>query len=373
MTVRRDGEMMRECLRLAARGRGSVSPNPMVGSVIVKGSRIVGRGFHRRFGGPHAEVAAIRAAGGKAAGATLYVNLEPCSHTGKTPPCADLIIASRIREVVVGMEDPNPLVSGRGIRKLRRAGIRVRTGVLAGECSLLNAGYLRHVATGLPLVTLKVAQSLDGVIADSTGASRWITGEEARRDVHRRRSEADCVLVGARTVAQDDPLLTVRLVRGPQPVRAVLDGRFSAPAGARIFRGAKRRPVILITSDRAFVRRRRKAAALARQGVGFIVFRAGRDGRIPPADVLASLGARGITSLLVEGGPETWGAFLNARAADRIVLYTSPTLLGGDRRAFAPLRPSPLDRRVRLADASVRLIGVDLVLEGDLRHPLGAS
>jgi diaminohydroxyphosphoribosylaminopyrimidine deaminase/5-amino-6-(5-phosphoribosylamino)uracil reductase len=367
---RSDKTFMKQCLALAQKGRGRVSPNPLVGAVVVRRGKVVGKGYHSKFGGPHAEAAAIRSCGRGPAGATLYVNLEPCCHYGKTPPCTDLIVASGIARVVIGLRDPNPLVSGRGVRALRRAGIAVTEGVMMEECRSLNEAFLRHVTTGLPFVTMKVAQTLDGMISDRDGNSRWITGEKARVDVHRRRSEADCVLVGAGTVADDDPLLTVRHVRGPQPVRAVLDGNFSSPGASRLFSGVRHAPTVVITTEDAFIRHRRKAARLARRGVTFMVFSGPRSGAIPPADVLSALGRRGITSVFVEGGPATWGAFLNARCVDRIVVYTSPSLLGGKQHAFGSMRPTLLDRRLLLKNVTVRAIAGDLVTEADVFHTM---
>lgn len=361
---------MLECLALARRGRGRVSPNPLVGAVVVLNGSVIGRGHHARFGGAHAEVAAIRSCRTSPAGATLYVNLEPCCHFGKTPPCTDLIAASGIARVVIGMRDPNPLVSGRGVRALRRAGIAVSEGVRKEECRTLNESFVRHVTTGLPFVTMKVAQTLDGMISDRNGVSRWITGERARADVHRRRSEADCVLVGAGTVADDDPLLTVRHIRGPLPVRAVLDGNFTSPAASRLFSNLRRAPTVVITTERAFIRNRRKAGLLARRGVTFMVFPAAKGGVIAPADVLTAFGRRGITSIFVEGGPTTWGSFINGGCVDRVVVYTSPSLLGGEQHAFRRMRPSLLERRLRLKNVTVRKIGEDVVTEGEVVHTM---
>jgi diaminohydroxyphosphoribosylaminopyrimidine deaminase/5-amino-6-(5-phosphoribosylamino)uracil reductase len=365
---RTDAVFMAECLRLAAKGRGRVSPNPLVGAVVVRRGRIIGKGYHRRFGGPHAELEAIGSCRASTTGATLYVNLEPCCHVGKTPPCTGLIISSRIARVVVGMTDPNPLVSGKGLAALRRAGIRVETGVLEGECSRLNAAFARHVTTGMPLVTLKIAQTTDGVVADRNGAGRWITGEASRADAHARRSASDCVLVGAGTVRRDNPRLTVRRAPGPQPVRAVLDGRFTVTTGANVFAGIRSSPTVLITSEGAFARHRRKAKTLARKGVVFLVFPGRRGGYIPPGEILHALGARGFTSVLVEGGPRVWGSFVNERCADRLVLYTAPSLLGGDRLAFGRLRPSTLERRLRLSDVSVRRLGEDVLTEAEILY-----
>ncbi len=363
-----DADYMRECLRLAEKGRGGVSPNPLVGAVVVKNGLIIGRGFHRRFGGPHAEVDAIRACRRSPRGATLYVNLEPCAHQGKTPPCTDLILEAGIARVVVGIRDPNPVVSGRGLRRLRRAGVRIRHGILREAAGRLNEAYTRHVTTGLPLVTLKIAQSVDGAVSDSDGGSRWITGEQARADTHLRRSRADCVLVGAGTVLADDPLLTVRNVRGPQPVRIVLDGSLRVHPGAKIFNSTRRRPTVLVTTERAFIRRRKTVKRLAGKGVTFMIFPGGTAGVIPPGELLLALGRRGLTSVLVEGGPETWGAFLNAGCADRLVVYTAPILLGGERRAFAALKPAGIRKPVRLKNIRTGRVGQDTLIEGDIVH-----
>ncbi len=370
MNAGTDLALMRECLRLAEKGRGKVSPNPLVGAVIVKNGKIIGRGFHRRFGGAHAEIEAIRSCRTPVRGATLYVNLEPCCHHGKTPPCTDRIRASGISRVVVGIPDPNPLMAGKGFRALRRAGIPVRSGVLAAECALLNEAFSKHVTTGLPLVTLKLAQTFDGMVADDHGQSRWITGTEARGDAHRRRSASDCVLVGAGTVISDDPLLTVRLVTGPQPLRVVVDGQFNVPAKAKIFTATTTAPTVIVTTERAFIRRHAKAAILAKKGVSFIVFQTGRSPSIPAGEILGALGRRGITSVLIEGGPATWGSFLNARCVDKVVAYTSPSLLGGRARAFGSLEPYGLSRRLRLKNVSVGMLGDDILTEGTIIHDL---
>jgi diaminohydroxyphosphoribosylaminopyrimidine deaminase/5-amino-6-(5-phosphoribosylamino)uracil reductase len=226
MTV--DEKLMRLALRLAAKGRGKTSPNPMVGAVVVRGERIIGRGYHHKAGEPHAEVLALRQAGDRARGATLYLNLEPCSHFGRTPPCTQAILQAGIRRVVAGMKDPNPLVAGKGIRRLRRAGVQVDMGILAAECRELNAPFCKYITTGKPFIILKTACSLDGKIATGSGDSRWISSEESRRYVHHLRLHVDAVMVGSGTVLKDDPLLTVRLSRGesyPQPLRVIVDSR----------------------------------------------------------------------------------------------------------------------------------------------------
>jgi diaminohydroxyphosphoribosylaminopyrimidine deaminase/5-amino-6-(5-phosphoribosylamino)uracil reductase len=360
--------MMRECLRLAAKGRGAVSPNPKVGAVIVRRGNIIGRGYHRKFGGPHAEVNALRACRETPRGATMYVNLEPCCHHGKTPPCTDAIIRSGITHVVVGMKDPHHLVRGGGIRALQRAGIRVTTGVEMQACRRLNEAFIKHATTGFPLITLKIAQSIDGAIADHTGHGRWITGEAARRDGHRRRAESDAVLTGAGTIESDNPRLTVRHVRGPQPVRIVLDGKLSVSTGARVFTGARKHPVVIMTTERAFVRHRRKVSLLAKKGVTFIIFPGARGSHMPVRDILLALGRRGITSVLVEGGPVTWGEFLNASSADKLFIYTAPVLIGGERRGFATLHPLRLGGGIKLKNITQTGLGIDMLLSADLSY-----
>jgi len=358
--------IMNECLRLAAKGRGAVSPNPMVGAVIVRGGKIIGRGYHKKFGGPHAEVNAIRSCRGSLRGATMYVNLEPCCHHGKTPPCSDAVARSGIASVIVGMRDPNPLVAGKGIRALRRAGISVTTGVQTKACNELNEAFIKHVTTGLPLVTIKIAQSVDGAIADHAGNGRWITGKAARKDGHMRRAESDAILVGAGTVTRDNPRLTVRHVRGRQPLRVLLDGNLSVGTRARMFTGARKNPVVIVTTEKSFIRHRRKVTALGRKGVTFIIFRGGREGTISVREVLMALGRRGIISVLVEGGPITWGRFLNANSVDKLLIYTAPLLIGGIRRGFAALRPLGLSGGVRLKEAAYSRVGDDALLSAKL-------
>lgn len=355
-----DRDYMDLCLRLARRGAGRVSPNPMVGAVLVKGGEVIGRGYHRAFGGPHAEVHAIRSARGPLHGATLYVNLEPCSHFGKTPPCTGLIASSGIREVVVGIKDPNPAVNGRGIAALRRAGIRVRTGILRDECLRLNEAFVRFITTGKPFVTLKIAQTLDGNIADIRGTSHWITGEKSRALVHRLRAETDAVLVGAGTVRKDNPRLTVRGVRGRNPLRIILDGRMSAPRRSRVFKpGAK---TFLYVSDRL------ARASVSGYGptVSVIPFPAGRGHSISIPWLLDHLGRSGIASVLVEGGAGIFGAFLKARAADKVVVMIAPKLLGTGVRAISGGLQRRLKDALRLKAGSVAVLGGDLVIEGYL-------
>lgn len=367
-SVPTDEAFMQECLRLARKGMGNVEPNPMVGAVIVRKGKVIGRGYHREFGGPHAEVRAIRSCRGIAKGATLYVNLEPCVHHGKTPPCTDAIIAAGIREVVVGMRDPNPVVAGKGLRALRNAGIRVRTNVLRPGCERLNESFTKYVTSGLPFVTLKIAQSTDGRIADLHGRSQWITGEQARVDVHRLRAASVSVMVGARTVVKDDPRLTVRHVSGAQPLRVVLDGALVVRPDARVFTSLRSSPTILVTRTSSARRRNRTVSALRKKGVTIVAFDVPRNRAIPVRAVLSVLGGMGITSVLVEGGAETWGRFLNEQCADKLVLYTSQMLIGGGAGAFGGLKPGSLSSAIELRSVSASIIGADIRVEGYLSY-----
>ncbi len=323
-----DSRFMRMALRLARRGVGRTHPNPPVGAVVVRNGRIVGRGFHRQAGGAHGEAAALQDAGKAARGATLYVTLEPCAHHGRTPPCTDAVIAAGIKRVVIGSIDPNPHVPNRGRIKLRRAAIDVVTGVLQSDCDELNAAFFKHVTSGLPLVTLKLAASLDGRIATATGDSRWITGEDSRRYTHRLRNEHDAVLVGAETVLRDDPQLTCRLRGGRNPLRVVVDGKLRIPTTARIVRDSRSVPTVVVTTSHAA---KNRIAALEAAGVEVVRCRSKR-GRIAMRDVLRVLGGRGLLSVLVEGGASIAGQFLQQRLVDRLLVFFAPKLIGADGR-----------------------------------------
>ena len=364
MTAAADARFMARALALAAEGLGRTFPNPPVGAVFVRGGRVVGEGFHHRAGAPHAEIEALRAAGGRVRGATLYVTLEPCSHHGRTPPCADALLGLGLRRIVVAMVDPNPRVRGRGIAKLRRAGIRVVVGPGAEEARLLTAGYRSRVLRGRPLVTLKLATTLDGRIAAASGDARWITGPAARRLAHALRDVSDAVLVGAGTVRADDPQLTCRLPGGRDPVRIVLAGpALRLPARARVL--ARGGPPTWVVAPRGAPAAR--VAALRRRGVEVLLV-PGRRGRVPFAALVRLLGARGLTSLLVEGGGTVAAEALRARAVDRLVLFVAPAILGGDAvAAVGPLGRVRVRDAVRVADLAVAHIGPDLVLEGRLR------
>jgi diaminohydroxyphosphoribosylaminopyrimidine deaminase/5-amino-6-(5-phosphoribosylamino)uracil reductase len=326
----------------------------------VKSGKVAGRGFHRRFGGPHAEVNAIRSAHTSVRGATLYVNLEPCHVYGKTPPCTDLIIKSGIAHVVVGMKDPNPLISGRGIRKLRRAGIKVTEGVLAVECRRINEFFAKFVTTRLPFVTLKIAQSLDGKISGSNVG--WITGRASRTLVHMLRSRYDAVLVGAGTVMEDNPLLTVRHIRGRNPVRIVLDGKFAVSERSAVFRRSAGAGTILISDARYVRRQAEKSSRLRRKGIEILELRGRRNGRIPLRTVLKEVGARGIASLLVEGGASIFGGFLREDLCDKLLVFVAPRIIGKGIAAFS----EPTGRSIVARDVGVMTLEHDTLIAGYL-------
>ncbi|HEU4382992.1 MAG TPA: bifunctional diaminohydroxyphosphoribosylaminopyrimidine deaminase/5-amino-6-(5-phosphoribosylamino)uracil reductase RibD [Anaeromyxobacteraceae bacterium] len=350
---------MRLALREARRGLGRTSPNPAVGAVLVRNGRVVARGHHARAGAPHAEVVAIRRAGARARGADLYITLEPCDHFGRTPPCSLAILEAGVRRVFVGSRDPNPLVNGQGLRRLRQGGVRVVPGVLRRECDGVNAEWLRFMTAGRPHVTLKAAVTLDGKIAARGGDSRWVTGARARGEAHRLRDRVDAVLVGAGTARADDPRLTARLPegRGRDPIRVVLDSRLRLPASLRLFRLRSSAPTLV-----AHVAGRPPP----RRGVEYLRCRA-RGGRVDLRDLMARLAARGVVSLLVEGGAEVHAAFLREGLADRVVLFVAPALLGGDGLTWSgELGLRRMAQALRLEDVEVGHAGEDLVISGRL-------
>lgn len=323
-----DARHMRRALALAERGRGRTAPNPVVGAVVVRGGKVVGEGWHRAVGGPHAEVEALSDAGRHARGATLYVTLEPCAHWGRTPPCTDALISSGITRCVVAMRDPDPRVNGRGLRRLRAAGIEVVTGVLADEAYSQLAAYRRAHATGRPRITWKVAATLDGRIADTRGRSRWITGAAARTDAHRLRAASDAIVVGAGTALADDPRLTVRHgVRGPSPLRVVVDSRLRLPHSLALFGRTLARGTVVACTTAAPVARER---ALASRGVTVWRLPAAR-GHVSPVALAERLVREGRHEVMLEGGATLGSAFLRAGLVQRLVLYTAPFVLGGGR------------------------------------------
>lgn len=357
---------MRLALAEAEKGRGRTHPNPAVGSLVVRDGRIVGRGYHQKAGQPHAEAMALAQAGKRAKGAELYVTLEPCDHFGRTPPCTQAIIDAGIARVYVGSSDPNPLVSGRGLRRLRRAGLEVKTGVLRQACDEANRSFFKYITTGRPFVVLKAAITLDGKIATATGDSRWVTGAAARERVHLWRDELDAILVGAGTVIADDPLLTTRLegspVSGRVPrtaVRIVLDGRLAAPPEAKIF-DVTQGPVLVATTRKSG----RALDVLKTRGVEVISL-PGSEDRVDLAALLDELGRRGLTSLLVEGGAEVYGGFLRGGLADELRVFLAPRLAGAEGLSWSGnLGIERMDAALRLSEVSLERLGDDVLLVG---------
>ncbi len=358
-------KMMNRAILLARKGVGKTTPNPPVGCVIVRDGEIVGSGWHKKAGTPHAEVHALGEAGELARGADLFVTLEPCSHFGKTPPCADALIAAGVGRVYAGIIDPNPRVAGQGIERLRSAGIPTFTGILEQECRRLIGPFMKQVLTGLPLVTVKSALTLDGKTATATGDSRWITGEEARRHVHKLRAEHDALMVGVETVLADDPQLTCRLPRSAgDPLRVVVDSRLRTPLDAQLFRLQSTAPTLIATI-------RQDAALLApfRALGAELVFCREAGGRVDLADLLAQLGKRGIQSLLVESGGVLAGELLRQGLIDRLVLFYGAKLVGGEGRSpFAGSGAGKMSEAIRLREIKVRRFGDDLMVSGYLRE-----
>ena len=349
---------MKLALNLAARGAGWVSPNPMVGAVVVKDGRVVGRGYHRRAGAPHAEVEALAAAGEAARGADLYVTLEPCNHQGRTPPCTQAILAAGVRRVIIAARDPNPQVTGGGAEFLAARGVEVQEGLLAAEARRLNEAWLHYVNTGRPWVMAKAACSLDGKIATVGGESQWLTGEAARALGHRLRHRVDAIVVGIGTVLADNPRLNVRLAAGPDPQPVVVDSRLRFPPYANLLKNG-RSPLIATNTGADAERRQALEAAGAR-----VLVLPGNNGWVDLAVLLQHLGSMDINSLMVEGGAQTITSFLASRLVDQVVLTIAPLLVGG-LRVVNHFGRSSRQRFPRLKHLSYQQLGDDLVLRGE--------
>lgn len=355
---------MEMALALAEKGRGRVSPNPMVGAMVVRDGEMVGKGFHARAGNPHAEIEALREAGTRAQGATLFVTLEPCAHHGKTPPCTQAIIAAGIQEVIYAMVDPNPLVNQKGIQELVRAGLTVRQGPWEEKAKRLNEAYIKYITTSLPFVLLKCAMSLDGKIATSTGESRWITGPEARALAHRMRDEVDAVMIGVGTALRDNPSLTARFEGARDPIRIVLDSQARLSPGCQMLTQSSSAPTwVVVVREEAGSDGRKEA--LKRAGAHLMEAEA-KDGKIALLPLMKELGRRGITSLLLEGGGELNASAMEEGIVDKVVFFIAPILIGG-KEAPSPLSGQGIKRiedAWRLKDMTVEWVGQDLKIEG---------
>lgn len=360
-----DEDYMREALRIARYAEGRTSPNPLVGAVIVRDGRIIAEGWHRKAGTPHAEIHALRMAGDLARGATLYVTLEPCSHYGRTGPCAKAVAEAGIARVVVAMQDPNPKVAGRGMEMLRAAGVEVCCGVLAAEAARLNEVFLHWITTGLPFVALKTAMTLDGKIATHTGDSQWITGEASRLRVHELRDRYDAILVGIGTVLHDDPSLTTRLPdrQGKHPLRIVLDSMARTPRTAKLLTDGAAPTLIAVTARAP----QERVAALRQAGAEVLV--CGEGPRVDARALLKALGEREISSVFVEGGGRVNASLLAAGFVDKVYAFVAPKLVGG-RDALTPVEGTGAERlsdAVTLTGLVAETVGEDVLLTGYVR------
>lgn len=353
---------MSEALRLAAKARGRTSPNPLVGAVLVKGGEVLACGYHRRAGEKHAEIVALERAGQRSEGAELFINLEPCAHAGRTPPCVEALIRAHVGSVIIGMVDPNPLVSGRGIEALKNAGIPVRVGVLERECRRLNAAFSKYITSGLPYVTLKLAATMDGKIATESGDSRWVSGEESRRMVHRLRNHVDAILVGIETVLKDDPELTCRIAGGRNPARVVLDSRLRIPLTSKMLKrdGAR---VIVVTKKGV-----EPSAAEDLRVRGIELIQVGERERRPSLEeALRELARAEIVHVMIEGGAEIAASALRARLVDHLLVFYAPKLVGGDGKSMiGPLGVRSMRDALCLKESRWRPLGKDFLMEGVL-------
>jgi diaminohydroxyphosphoribosylaminopyrimidine deaminase/5-amino-6-(5-phosphoribosylamino)uracil reductase len=353
-----DIKYMKRALNLARKGLGRTSPNPAVGCIIVKDGVIIGEGWHRKAGTPHAEVHALNMAGDVARGATVYVTLEPCCHTGTTPPCSTALIKAGVKLVVAGMRDPNPRVSGGGLAALEQAGIETVCGVLEDDCRAINRPFIKHITTGLPYVTYKCAMTLDGKIASATGESRWISGEESRKYVHRMRAHSDAVMVGVDTILADNPQLTVRHVRGLNPVRVIVDSTLRTPTSVDILSVAlAKNTIIACTEEDQTIHRR-----YLQSGASVLVCKA-LDGRVDLHDLLIKLGKTGIQSILLEGGSRLAGDALTRGLIDDCVFFFAPKVIGSDGFSpFAITGITDMSQSIPFTNLNVRRIGADIVV-----------
>jgi diaminohydroxyphosphoribosylaminopyrimidine deaminase/5-amino-6-(5-phosphoribosylamino)uracil reductase len=358
-----DEYYMRLAITLARKGRGYVSPNPLVGAVIVKNDRIISRGYHQRFGGNHAEINALKNAAENVSGSTLYVTLEPCSHEGKTPPCIDSITKHKIARVVIGTIDSNPLVSRQGINYLQSRGIEVKIGVLEPECRKLNEMFFHYMETGLPFVTIKYAQTLDGRIATATGESQWISSEASLKFTHQLRAAHDAILVGAGTVIKDNPELTVRLVRGRNPLRVIVDSELNIPKQSKIFQNISTIPTLIATiktaADPQFQR-------LVGSGAEIITVNSDREGNVDLKKLFKILAGRKISSILIEGGAQVITSVLKNNLANRMVTIIAPKIIGKGIEAVGDLNIKKLGAAKKLSIQKVLRRGDDVIIDSRL-------
>lgn len=356
-------EYMKLAMEMAEKGAGKVNPNPMVGAIIVKDGRVIGRGYHKQYGRNHAEVNAFESLLDNPEGATIYVTLEPCSHYGKTPPCVDKIIKNKISKVVIGALDPNPIVRGRGISALKEAGIEVVTGVLEEECKKLNEIFMKYIIEKKPFVVLKTAMTLDGKIATESGESKWITSEESRQDVHKLRNKLASIMVGVDTVIKDNPELTCRLEGGRNPIRIIVDSKLKIPMDANVIMDNLSHTIIATTefADKT------KIVSLEKLGVKILIIKS-KNERVDLQDLMIKLGKLNIDSVLLEGGSTLTFSALEENIVDKIQFYISPKIIGG-KNSKTPVGGKGIKKisdAIKLENMTVRYIGIDLLIEAYL-------
>jgi len=362
-TTKDDNYYMKMAIRLAGKGIGKTSPNPMVGAVIVKDGKIIGSGYHKRCGDCHAEINAINSVKGSIRGSTFYITLEPCSHYGRTPPCVDTLIMKGLKRVVLGTPDPNPEVNGKGIKILRSKGIQVDVGILDTECRKLNERYFKFIKTGIPYVTVKYAQTLDGRIATKSGDSQWISSEASRRYVHHLRSVNDCIMVGVGTVATDNPKLTVRHVKGRNPLRIIVDSKLRIPIKSYVLTDDNSHLTIIATTSNA---PSGKVTAVKKLGVEVLIMNKDRSGMVNLPNLLKELGKRKITSVLVEGGSEIVTSLLKANLVDKMIIPIAPKIIGKGLEAIGDLNINKIKDAIKFSSFKTMKKGDDIIFEGTL-------
>lgn len=360
-----DEKFMRRAIELAVKGVGKVNPNPLVGAVIVKNNRIIGEGYHEFYGGAHAEINAIKNAIESIVGAVIYVTLEPCHHYGKTPPCVDEIIKNKFSKVVIGQVDPNPLVAGKSIKKLKEHGIEVQTGILEEDCKRLNEVFNKYILTNKPYVVLKVAMSLDGKIATSTGESMWITGEKAREHGHELRNKLSSIMVGVNTVIKDNPSLTCRLHHGRNPTRIIVDSNLRIPLDAKVLEIKEDSKCLIATTEKAV---KEKFEVLRDKGADILILPE-KNGRVDIRILIEELGKLKIDSILLEGGGTLNYSFLEEKLVDKVDFYVSPKIIGGEKSKtpVEGLGISSLKEAFKISNVSTEFLGEDILIEGYLK------
>lgn len=358
-----DDYFMKKAIHLAKKGTGKTSPNPIVGAVIVKNGKIIGSGYHQKYGDNHAEIIAIKNSSGSVKGTTLFITLEPCCHHGNTPPCVDTIIKEKIKRVVVGTIDPNPNVNGKGIKILKSNGILVDVGILERECLELNESYFKYVKSGIPFVTVKYAQTLDGRIATKTGNSQWISSAPSRKYSHYLRGINDCVLVGIGTIKSDNPKLTVRHVKGRNPLRVIVDSKLSIPLRSNVLTdNAPQRTIVATTSQAPS----KKVSAIEKLGVEVMIVKKDKNGGVSLDGLLKKLGRKKIVSIMVEGGPQIITSLLKAKLVDKMIIFTSPKILGEGTNAIGDLKINKVKDAIKFSSFKTIKKGDDFVFTGKL-------